>query len=97
MTIEFILYSIPVLVLGLIVYERLTYKVLLSILISSVVVSVIILCLLWFPALRCYADSSFASCQKMSSQVDVVRLTIDSIIICTIYVYMYMILNTQKE
>lgn len=97
MSIEFILYSIPVLVLGLIIHESLTYKVLLSIFISSVVVSVFLLCSLWFPAVRCYADSSLASCQQMSSQVDVVRLTIDSIIICTIYVYMYMILNTQKE
>ncbi len=97
MAIEVILYSIPVLVLGLIIHERLTYKVLLSILIISVVVSVFLLCSLWFPALCCYANSSLASCQKLGSQVDVVRLTIDSIIIFTIYVYMYMILNTQKE
>ncbi|MCZ4296265.1 hypothetical protein [Vibrio sinaloensis] len=97
MAIEFALYSIIVLVLGLIIHESLTYKVLLSILISSVVVSLFLLCSLWFPALRCYADSSLANCQKMSSQLDVVRLTIDSIIICIIYVYMYMILNTQKE
>jgi len=97
MTIEFALYSIPVLVLGLIVHERLTYKVLHRIFISSIVVSVFILCSLWLPALRCYADSSLASCQIVSYQVDVVRLSIESIIICIIYVYMYMILNTQKE
>lgn len=94
--IESTLYIVPVVVLGLVVYNVLNYKTLFRVYTCAVMCSVVTLGALWFLLLQCNDDPSFSYCYDALYLGGEIKLAIDSVIVYAIYAYTYTIIIGTK-